>query len=316
MISIRNNHKSPTFDEIIAQTSIIGALEKNKVAYVKLNTFVKDLDDKYIERSIKIDQEKQLNRQYIYNLDLELKLNSKRYKKKQELALKPKPLNDIHRKLNDKNLPELITNESPYVKQIKFSEIDNNNYFLPVLIQNLQRQQHYSHLNLRDLVDKNKVNTRSLNFKRQQKNRTLTSMDNASNYNTEGNASVLESVESLPLAVNKTVVEDVRNEITVKKRAVQRSATDEVVSKLKELKGKNKPKDGLEVIRSIRRDRMNPKEINEFYEAKMNLLRIAKRFDQYRSKCTKRCEFKNPSFLDLYGDNRIIKRDYDDDDDY
>ena len=81
---------------------------------------------------------------------------------------------------------------------------------------------------------------------------------------------------------------------------------------LGEFKGKHIPRDNLDVIRSVRRDRLNPRELNEFYESKMNLLRIGRRFDQYRIKCSKRCEFKHATFLNTYANNSPRR----DDDDY
>ena len=87
--------RSATFDDIMAQTSIIGALEKNKIAYSKLNTFVKDLDDRCIENMLKLDHEKLQNQQYVYNLDREIRLNNKNFKKLQEELSHPKPLTKV-----------------------------------------------------------------------------------------------------------------------------------------------------------------------------------------------------------------------------
>ena len=297
-MSVKGLQRSATFDEIMSQTSIIGALEKNKVAYVKLNSFVKDLDNKCVEKIIKIDQEKIQHKQYIYNLDRELRLNSRNFKKIQEQESQPKPLSELQRKLNDSSLPELITNENPYVKHIKFNAIDKDNSFLPVLIQNLQRQQHYSNLNLKEMIEKNKLHAQSLNFKRTEKKNNIHSIGNSNENFATFNTSVNNSHADFKDASHSHILSENQNPNDIRKLN-RPKLNEEPTLSLIEFKSKHEPKNNLQVIRSIRRDRLSSREINEFYESKMNLLRIGRRFDKYRSKCTRRCEFKHASYVNL-----------------
>jgi hypothetical protein len=316
--------RSATFDDIMAQTSIIGALEKNKIAYAKLNTFVKDLDNKCIEEMLKIDHEKMQNHQHKYNLDREIRNNSKNFKKLKEEMSQPKPLDPNQRIFNDKNLPELIINENSFVKHIKFDSINKDNYFLPALIQNLQRQQHYSQVNLKDIIEKNK-NAKSFSFKRNSgqskgtKAKNLT--DSTGSFNLNGNRSNSFFQDNSHSAAKLNLNHDTtKSEINLQHPDTDHTQLknhrpkliEENTLNLGEFKGKHVPRDNLDVIRSVRRDRLNPRELNEFYESKMNLLRIGRRFDQYRIKCSKRCEFKHATFLNTYATNSPRR----DDDDY
>ena len=223
----------------------------------------------------------------------------------------------------------MLVNENSFVKHIKFETINKDNYFLPCLIQNLQRQQHYSQINLKDVIEKNKKNSQSLSLKRNpslnRKSKTTRLTDNSgflnnneskSNVHFNENSQISLKVNSNHENQNITKLDNNNQqneaEISFQKPQKPKLVSDENTLSLNEFKSKHVPRDNLDVIRSVRRERLNPRELNEFYESKMNLLRIGRKFDQYRIKCTKRCEFKHATFMNTYGNN-TPRKEYDDD---
>lgn len=262
--------KPQTFDEIMSQTQLIDALEKNKFLDNRCSKQVRELENCFSNSIVKIDQEKISNKQKIFEFKRELHES-----------------NPDHIKL--KELKQPAENENPlnsYIKQIKFDKIDKNNYFLPLLIENINKQRQHSSLTLKDVIKYNLSNFKRSKFVNKKEK------DDDINHDKKPRVSRL----------MKTLTRE-NTQIQQQKQMTKQEEDlgEQLESNSKVLEAKENfqmpiiQSNYSRIIKS--KDRLYPEELAKFYDTKMRLLRITRKFEQYKSKCSKKCEYKHPTYL-------------------
>jgi hypothetical protein len=269
--------KPQTFDEIMSQTQLIDALEKNKFLNNRCTREIRDLENCLSNSIVKLDQEKITNKQKIFELKRELHTTGKSIetKKSEETVNSKNPLNS-------------------YIEQIKFDKIDKANYFLPLLIDNINKQRQHSSLTIKDVIKYN-LN----NFKR---SKFLNKINKETNHEEENDN---ENANRRPRG-SRLVKGLTRENTQIQK---QEQLEDEKQHESEEqFESSSRPLEAREhfqmpLIQSHysrvnkSKDRLYPEELAKFYETKMRLLKINRKFEQYKSKCSKKCEYKHPTYL-------------------
>jgi hypothetical protein len=264
--------KNRTFDDIIGQTSLIGALEMNKMANFRLSNYVKDLNGKYRNCLTKLDEQSIQNRQIVYGMQIELDQNIKSLKKKDGA---------------DEKLPNIAPIDK-FVKNLAMNKIDNENLFLPFLLKNLEQQKKYSKFNFNDMVEYNMSAMKSAKEKKK-------SEDSAEKFVNppKPETPMFVRVDKPVVPTPDPEIRQIQSELGMQRsKYTDKDAMNErIQARIRKLVEEHHQRNTE--IKSIRRDRLRPHEFNEFVEYKMRLLRVMKNYDKANNVCSKKCEFKN-----------------------
>jgi hypothetical protein len=248
------------------RSSFEAALERNKTEVRLLRTNQAHLDAMLNTKIAKLEREESnLSQQYVYMIKRQ---QAERHDADFKSELK-----------NNRNRP--VTTR--YFEIINLKKVDKGNWLLPSLVKSLNDQRLNSYRTLTDictrenikLVRKNPPNvgsTQRIQSAFSRRDSTSTKDLNSTSYSNF-------SVDSFYLP-------------NLKKRA-KSAATSKIVDERPEASIYDINRFDLREVKSIRRERLSAREMNETYESKSNMIKIARQFDESAQSCSKMCKFKS-----------------------
>lgn len=255
MLAKKGNNSTTAFR---LRSSFESALSRNKTEVKILNSNKDYLDTMMFQSIAKLEREESsLSQTYIYML------------KKQAVKNEDEMRSDA---ANRKKLP------TKYFELINLKNVDKDNWLLPSLVKSLNDQRLNSYRTLNDIQQRENI---KLVRKRANVDNFVQSNHSIGNQNdSHGEDGNLNAPSFSNFTVDSFYLPNLS-------KARTRSSTSEARPKSSMY---NINRFDLQNVKSIRRDRLSAKQMNESYVAKTNMIRIARQFEN--STCSKNCKFK------------------------
>ena len=233
--------------------SFEAALERNKIEVKILNTNKEYLDRLQHQNIAKIERE-ELNLNQQYIYMLKKQEAVREDEMKLEGRYKKRP-------------------PSRYFEMINLNKVDKSNSLLPSLVKSLNEQRVNSYRTLADIRARERIKLVKKNANNNLKYEDTLSRNSDMTATSFSNFSV-DSLFLPNLSINKA-----KNAKIVDERP--KSSIYDI------------NRFDLNSCRSIRRERLSARKMNESYVSKSNMLKISKRFEVDNSACSKNCKFKH-----------------------
>jgi hypothetical protein len=261
--------------------SFENALERNKTEVRILRSNQANLDQLLHSKIAKLEREESnLSQQYVYMI-------KRQQADKHDMDMKAELKN--HRK-------QPVS--SRYFEIINLKKVDKGNWLLPSLVKSLNEQRLNSYRTLADICTRENIQlVRKSHPGGKTPHSAHTTVASAHSgpsrplsSSTAAAAADLNSTSFSNFSVDSFYLPNLNRPATT--RAKSAVSTSKIVDERPEASIYDINRFDLREVKSIRRERLSAREMNELYDSKASMIKISKQFDITASLCSKNCKFK------------------------